>query len=288
MLDSSPKKILVAVETAACDAALEFAAVEARSRRCGVRLVHVMQPVLQVGHQLLDDAAAKLDRLLVDDDLPVSTQLCQGAVVQALLAESIDACLVVVQHRGMGAEGATPLMSVTKSVAAHAHAPVVAVPSLWVHHPDVAPVLSVGVENATVSSEVVRVALEEAERSGARLRLVHGLGVAPSADPDLGEAEADVEAEYADLVGRRPGVLTEVMVAEERPVQLLLEEADVATMLVVGRHHPRLPGSSHLGSVARTVLRWSPVPVMVVDPVLPDGPPDGPVAASTGLSLAQL
>jgi len=283
MLDSTPKQILVAVETAACDAALELAAVEARSRRCGVRLVHVMQPVLAGGYRLLDDVAARLERLLGDDDLPVSTEVCQGAVVPTLVSESIDACLVVVQHRGMGAEGATPMLSVTNGVAARAHAPVIAVPSLWVHQPDVAPVLSVGVENAAVSHEVVRVAIDEAERRGARLRLVHGLGVSPSADADLTEAEADVSAEYAGLTDRRPGVLTEVLVAEARPVQLLLDQADRATMLVVGRRHPRLPVAAHLGSVARTVLRWSPVPVMVVDPVLPDGP----AASSNRLSLAQ-
>lgn len=281
MSDSSPKQILVAVDTAACDAALELAAVEARNRRCGVHLVHVMEPVLREGQQLLDDVAAKL-RDLVGDDLPVSTQVCEGAVVPTLVAESLDACLVVVQHRGMGTEGATPTLSVTNGVAARAHAPVIAVPSLWVHHPDVAPVLCVGVDDVRASGEVVRVALDEAGRSGARLRLVHGLGVSPSADADLAGAGAELAAEFACLTDERPNVPIEVVVAEVRPVQLLLEQADEASMLVVGRHHPRLPVAPHLGSVARTVLRWSPVPVVVVDPVLPDGP----VAPATRLSLA--
>lgn len=307
MRDNRPRNILVAVETAACDAALELAAVEARARRCGVHLAHVMHPVVagshgvdplpllvgdlnRLGHQVLDDAAAKLEHLLIEDgDLPVSTELLHGAVVLTLVAESINACLVVVQHRGMGPEGATPVLSVTNGVAARAHAPVVAVPSLWCHDAGSAPVLSVGVEDRLASLEVVRVALQVAERDGARVRLVHAVRAAPSLDPELaGEGAArlgeQLSAEFADLLAQQPRVAHDALVAKGSPAELLLQQAESSTMLVVGRRHPRLPVASHLGPVAKSVLRWSPVPVLVVDPVAPNRP----AAASTRLSFARV
>lgn len=297
MLDSRPRKILLAVESAACDAALEFAAAEARSRRCSVHLMHVGHPTVagspgtdtlaslsgelrRLGRKLLDDAAAKLEPLLIDaDDLTVSTELCHGAVVPTLVAESGHACLVVVQHRGMGADGATPVLSVTNGVAARAHAPVVAVPSLWGYDPERAPIITVGVEGSLVSGQVVGVAVDEAHRNGARVRLVHAVTGKRSAEADLtrGESwrlEAELAAEFADVLARRPDVPVEVLITQGSPAERLLEQADASTMLVVGRRHPRLPISSHLGPVARTVLRWSPVPVLVVDPVLPSGPVD--------------
>ena len=297
MWDMTPKKILVAVESAECDAALQLAAAEARKRRCGVHLIHVNQPTLasaaapdtmavvsgqlqRVGTTVLGDASAKLEHLLIDDDdLTVSTELCHGAVVPTLVAESIHACIVIMQHRGMGVNGDTTVMSIVHGVATRAHVPVMAVPSTWRFDPGIVPAITVGIEDFTATAQVVRVALAEADRSDARLRLVHAYTPMHTGDANLDRVAARQESRrlelelttaYADLLGGFPEVPTEIVAVPGRPAEAMLAQAKGSTLLVVGRRHPRLPIVSHLGPVARAILRWSPIPVMVVDPVAPD------------------
>ena len=126
MWDTTPRKVLVAVETASSDAVLAYAAQEARRRRCGVHLVHVIGPVTGGGQSLdslvvlngmlhhrgrsvLAEAAHQLEDLLLDDDeLTVSTELGHGLVVPTLVEASAHACLVLLQHRGMGSGGGDP------------------------------------------------------------------------------------------------------------------------------------------------------------------------------------
>lgn len=298
MWDMTPRKILVAVESADCDAALELAASKARRRGCGVHLIHVNQPAFgsaaaadavvlladqmqRIGTTVLNESGAKLEQLLIDDDeLTVSTELCHGPVVPTLVAESVHACLVIMQHRGMGPEGGTAVMSIVNGVAARAHAPVIAVPSFWRPDPEVEAVVSVGVENISISAEVVRVALEDGARSAAQLRLVHAFTPTETGDANLNRVAAQQEARkfereladaYADLLDSSPEVLTGIVAVPARPADTLLEQAKASTLLVVGRRHPRLPIVSHLGPVTRAILRWSPIPVMVVDPVTPEG-----------------
>src|SRR5687767_9984163 len=58
--------------------------------------------------------------------------------------------------------------------------------------------------------------------------------------------------------------------SHDLPADALLGLADDSAVVVVGRRHPRTPLPSHIGPVTRAVLRWSPVPVLVVDPVASD------------------
>lgn len=295
MWDMTPAKILVAVESADCDAALGLAAAEARKRHCGVHLIHVNQPTYggagaldtmvvvtgqlqRVGAMVLADASAKLEHLLIDDDLTVSTELCHGAVVPTLVAESIHACVVIMQHRGVAPEGDLRVMSIVHGVATRAYVPVIAVPSTWRPRAEAVPVISVGVEDVSTSAQVVRVALEEADRSDARLRLVHAHPPLRTGDATLDHMathreslriKGQLAAQYADLLGGFPGVATDIVVATGSPTEVLLDQAQHSAMLVVGRRHPGLPTVSHLGPVARATLRWSPIPVMIADPVAP-------------------
>ena len=61
----------------------------------------------------------------------------------------------------------------------------------------------------------------------------------------------------------------EVMVGPAAPV--LLESSARADLLVVGRHHQRHTVDTCLGAVPAELLRWSRVPVLVVDPAEPPG-----------------
>lgn len=192
MWETFPREVLVAVDSAEYDAVLQYAADEARRRRCGIHLVHVVPLVKdggpdpgrssraindilhRVGTTILSDAAAKLERELRDDNLRVSTELCRGSVVPSLVAESIHGCLLVIQRRCTGADRDNPAASGTDGLAARAHAPVVSVPADWTPPPPtLVSVVTVGVQDPDTSAEVVRAALEHADRADARLRLAH-------------------------------------------------------------------------------------------------------------------
>jgi nucleotide-binding universal stress UspA family protein len=274
MWDIKPRRILVAVEDSECDAAMEYAVREAKLRRCGVHLIHVvplvvgrgngLDPLVVIngqlhyqGRKILGDAATKFEHLLSDEDLSVSTELCHGHVVATLVEESAHASLVVVQHRGMGPAGHTPVLSVTTGVAARSHVPVVAVPASW-QPPgaDVPPIVTVGVDDDGETARLIRVAAEQAERLGARLRVLH----------------AGEDLELPDVLDGFPELPVEFVVSPGEPDEVLLDRAADTSLFVLGRRHPRLPLGQHLGPVVRTVLRRSPVPVMVVDPGSHDFP----------------
>ena len=249
MWDFEPPRILVAVEKDDSGAALAYAAREARTRRCGVHVVHVVPVVAggrtapetlamingelhDRGRRITGDAAAALTRLIEDDDLPISTEICRGPVVPTLVQRSEHAVLVVLQHRGMGPDGLVPGLSVTTGVTGYARAPVVAVPDEWTVPEAGAGSVTVLLGGEEDNARLVETAAEEAVRLGTGLTLVH-------------------QESAAELMARVP---------------------DTA-LFVVGRR--RLPSGSggHLDQLAHTLLRRSPVPVMVVDY---DGDSDDP------------
>jgi len=291
MWDMRPRRTLVAVELADCEAALQYAARDARRRRCGVYLVHVA-PLLygglsvsesprmwndephRIGTDVLSETARALRDLVLDDHLPVSTELCHGDVVPSLVTESSHACLVVVQHRGLGPDAASDGPSVTSAVAARAHAPVVAIPAGWRPPTQLrTPVVTVGVEDVESFTEVVRIALEEAIRADARLNLVHSYD--SRRDGRYGGRFAAyasarrVHSKLSHSFVEHPEIRVEITISRDPPADALLGLADESDV-VVGRGHPRPSLPSYLGPVTRAVLRWSPVPVLVVDPVAPD------------------
>jgi nucleotide-binding universal stress UspA family protein len=297
MWDTPEKHVVVGVEDAACDAALRVAAAEARRHRCGIQLVHVVTPVYvgpselgeltsialgirRAGEVVLSKARHRLVRLLGEDAgaISVSTELCHSSVVPALVATGPHAHVLVLQHRGMGPGGHTRRRSVTLGVAARAPMPVLAVPDTWRAEPSAETlVVTVGVVDPAVSSSVVRAALREADRMGARVRLVHAAGL-PAADEarlDKGSArpaaalrrrERELESGFVQACGERPHVPVEIEVVPQTPEVALIERARGSSLLVVGRHHSRMPLAPRLGHVVRAVLRRSSCPVLVVEP----------------------
>jgi nucleotide-binding universal stress UspA family protein len=297
MWDTPAKKVVVGVEDADCDAALRVAAAEARGRRCGIHLVHVVTPVYvgppelseltsialgirRAGEAVLAEARHRLVRLLGEDAgaISVSTELCHSSVVPALVAAGAHAHVLVLMHRGMGPGGHTRRLSVTLGVAARARVPVLAVPDTWAAEPSAETLtVTVGVVDPTASSGVVRAAVREADRMGARVRLVHAAGL-PQADEgrlDEGSAETaaalrrlarEFEAGFVQACRERPHVPVEVEVVPQTPEVALIERAWGSSLLVVGRHHSRLPLAPRLGHVVRAVLRRASCPVLVIEP----------------------
>ena len=144
------------------------------------------------------------------------------------------------------------------------------------------PVVTVGVGDLRRAPLVVEAAVQAADRADARVRVVHAWGERggpdPVAHPDAADQESrrrydEIAQAFVDLLSSRPEVPVDIVVVLAPTVETLLDQAVTSTLLVVGRRHPSSPISAHLGPIARVVLRWSPAPVMVVDPVQvgPDG-----------------
>jgi nucleotide-binding universal stress UspA family protein len=305
MWDMNPRKILVGVEDTGCEAALRYAAAEALRRGCGVHLVHVAGPgahedvvllegeLRRLGEAVLAEAAHRTEHLLLesakdDEPPPVSTEVSHGTVVASLAGLSAHACLVVLQHHGMGPTGETPTLSVTTGVAARADCPVVAVPAGW-QVSSLNGAVVVGVDVAAPSVPLVEAALKEAARRGARLRVVHAWR--PDRDKSRvtnEEHRALLALRLADIVAEARPVAPDVqveVVLEPGPIgHVLREQATDADLVVVGRHHRRRVIGAPLGRTARELLRWSEAPVLVVGPA--HGGASTDPAPTTGTTVA--
>ena len=294
MLETTPRKVMVGVTTEEdVSAAVEFAVSEARRRRVGVHLVHVVHPVLispdgvpitveeravrKLGREALDATAKAIERQL--DEQPVTTELARGTTAGALVSAAEHAGVVVLQHQRMGqGRHLVPTLSTTTPVAALASAPVVAVPAGWTDSCD-SPVITVGVADPQQSAEVVRAALDEARLWGATLRILRAWHYSDAYDdlifttPDQDEVEKrNLMQALTPLLSTYPDVAIDIAVRHARAADALVDESGRSSLIVVGRHRHAIPLGPHLGSVVRAVLRHATCPVMVVDPVAPRTP----------------
>jgi nucleotide-binding universal stress UspA family protein len=285
--DLFPRKVVVGVETAGCLPALRAAALEATRRRCGVHLLHVIEPVRasharieeleqvaaelrHAGLAVVEDAAHALEPL-VPDDLVVSTELCHGAVVPSLVEASAHACLLVLHQRGKQHR----LLSTIQAVVAQEQCPVLVVPpDPPQEDPAHAPCVVAGVDDARRSGRLVEAALAEAARRQARLRLVHGLTARDERIEDLDAAAQRawlrlrhrmLEDELGDLCRGRPDVDVDVEIVPRAPAAALVAPAQGADVIVVGRGHGERAFARRPGRVTTEVLRHATCPVLVVD-----------------------
>ena len=206
----------------------------------------------------------------------VSSRTAHGAAVHRLVEASEDARLVVLERRDLSRVRRAVTRSTTSGVAARAHVPVVVVPPRWTPEAADGGPVTVAVDDAASASPVLRAALDQARTAGTVLRVVHAwwfptayedLSVDPVAAAEWTErARHEIEEALAGPRAEYPDVPVEIDVSHGRPADLLLEHARHSALLVVGRHDPMVPLGSHLGPVARTVLREAACPVLVVAP----------------------
>lgn len=289
-IQSQTQRIVVAVGTGDVTALLEFAAREAVAGGSALHLVHVvrMPPNLPESYAVAYEAAKDYGaRVLaravaaatarVDGAVAVTSELVtHGSPVGVLTERSSNARMVVLQHRQLTGARRMTSASTTNGVAARAHAPVVAVPESWAGpSEDLGPVV-VAVKEPGRSREILRAAFEVAARRGTGVRVIHAWWLAngydgvvvddamrrEEKDRFVAEATPELEALRADY----PGVPTSIVVIHAPAALALTDAAESAGLLVLGRRRIALAIGSHLGSVARTVIRQSPVPVMVVEP----------------------
>jgi nucleotide-binding universal stress UspA family protein len=228
---------------------------------------------------LRNEASTLLDRIAdrTRRDHPyleITTRLIQGAPVNALRDESVDAALTVVGAKESSRVAGAILGSVASAIAAVNPAPVAVV------HPDhpvpgSGPVV-VGVDGSGGSSAAVGFAFAEAAVRNTALLAVHAWnqtlakdsipGYPSLLDPTaIGQEEAAVLSET--LAGWRekyPDVVVTPEVHRGRAASVLLELCRPASMVVVGRRPRGEIQALVMGSTSRSLTAHSPCPVVIV------------------------
>ncbi|WP_166390110.1 universal stress protein [Nocardioides ochotonae] len=287
--DPSPKILLPVDGVDDHGPGVAFATQEARRRGAGIHVVHVVPPAFpglpitsEVGldgqeMQLLGNAAVEhateaVRETLDGADVPVTGEVLHGRVVPTLVEASRDVDLVVLVRRSPRPTPVLSAMSVVHGVAARGHSAVAVVPREWGADRPAAPVV-VGVEGAEESEELVRAVLERTREPDDVVELVHAWWYSDAFDNltfagEAGEQETQrqrerLESELGPLLADFPHVDTPLVIVHARPAEALIAASEDARVVVVGRHHPRLPLGSHLGPVTRVVLRESACPVII-------------------------
>ncbi len=280
--------IVVGVGPEEVESALAFAAEEAIRARCGLHLVHAVHvsppgpenalltavDVEKWGREVLDLAVKRAEDL-VNGAVPVTHELHRGAPVHVLVEAGRSARMVVLEHRHLSRLSRIVNRTVAGGVAARLPVPVVAVPSGWTPT-DGPKVVVAGVGVPERSDEVLRTAVAEAHASGASLKVVHAWSwpaydaEAPSYNDERqrwsDRSRAEVRAALDRLGDESVAMEADVEVHPGRVIEAILGTSEGADLLVIGRHDPLVPVGSHIGPVARAVLREAACPVLLANP----------------------
>jgi nucleotide-binding universal stress UspA family protein len=287
------RPVLVGVDgSVSAQGALAWAAAEASSRRCPLRIVHTFRwPT--IGSPLdmsfvgepnlgLESAAewvlteARAHAREVAPDIRVLADLFVGPAAPTLLSEAQDADLLVVGSRGVGGFRGLLVGSVSATVAAHAPCPVVVV------HPHgngtafpASPIgrIVVGVDGSEISTAAIRFAFQQAARRHIGIIAVH------AAMPTRQHPSLRVPAEIVDQIERHlfaeameskrvlfPAIDVQTKLVHGHAAQALIESSAGAELVVVGSHGRGGFAGMLLGSVSQAVLQHAACPVAVVRP----------------------
>ena len=218
-----------------------------------------------------DDATRRGAEWVLDSGLrmtgadDVRPMLIEGPAARMLCENSQDSDMVVIGSRGLGGLSGLLLGSVSLQVAAHASAPVVVVRGHWRPAGAFAPgPVVVGADGSAVSDAALAFAGEEAALRRARLVAVCALSDAPG---DLGAAhhiEADFEQSLTIWEKEHPEVAVERQVTTRSARSALLDAAQDAQLLVIGRRGRGGIPDMRLGSVSHALLWHASCPVAVV------------------------
>ena len=280
--------VLVGVGPFEMEAALRFGAEEAVRAGCALHLVHAL-PVVPSGPETVLVTSEGLEKFgrealaiaeeraedFVAGRVPIVKELRRGAPVHGLVHAARGARMVVLEHRHLSRMSRLVNRTIAGGVAAHTRVPVVAVPTGW-SAPSGPRVVVAGVDVPKRSAEVLRAATAAARAREASLRVVHAWslpdpyeGVAVDAEEIRSwttRSRAEILAALDELGDLSVAIDADVQVRRGRPVEVVVAAAEGADLLVIGRHDPLLPAGSHIGAVARGVLREATCPVLLAAP----------------------
>jgi nucleotide-binding universal stress UspA family protein len=224
-------------------------------------------------HDMLADARDRVRHLVAEETVDLVT--VAGDPVDALLAQAADARLLVVGKRGLGGFARLMVGSTSIALAGRSPVPVAIVPDLWTPDLHTARPVVVGIDPAKADHHPIDVAFRRARRLGVTLIAVHGWEAPPLHSWDVATTAGAVsEAEHVALAGfdavlatwtaRYPDVPVRPMRARQHPAAAILDAAEEAQVIVLGRHPEGVFGGFAFGSVARTVLHYAERPVIAV------------------------
>ncbi|GAA5134835.1 universal stress protein [Pseudonocardia adelaidensis] len=282
--------VVVAVDHAgSADDAVDWAAAEAATRGCPLRIVHVVHPMLPadpygVGSPFdsLHAALAAAESVLsegvarargVVSDIELTARLVCGSAVGILLDEAVRAQLLVLGNRERSGLRARLARSVSVHVAAHASCPVVVIRPARAEDGSGPPRVVVGVDGASTRSPALGFAFQAARQRGVPLAAVHAWSPDPPADLEAvhcaSTAAEAIERRALERALHRwhaqyPDVPVVTRLVRDDPARAVTAESHGAALVVVGsRGRRRLTGTVR-GSVSRSVLRHARCPIAIV------------------------
>ncbi|WP_329303099.1 universal stress protein [Streptomyces sp. NBC_00659] len=261
--------------------ALDWAAAEAVRHGTGLRVLYAV-PDRDEAAPVLGNAVSRTRAR--HPELPVEAIATEESAAHALARESADAVLTVVGTRGLGALTGPAFGSVSLRLAALAQGPLLVVRG---DHPcDDGQDVVLGLADDT-DVPAAEYAFQEAERRGARLRVLHSWShrhitpelpsLIPTCGPgqehkvrearEAGAEEAVPRYALTQLRDRHPGVIVETRTVRAAPADELLTATRKAAVVVIGAHRRTGVLGPRLGPVAHTLLRRAHCPVVVVPQV---------------------
>ncbi|MEU1202312.1 universal stress protein [Streptomyces sp. NPDC005813] len=256
--------------------ALDLAADEAARRGTALRVVYAVSDRDEAGPVLAAACARVHGRY---PTLTVVVTAAEGDAVRELTRESADAALTVVGTRGLGGFAGLVLGAVSPRLAAHTHGPLLVVRGDRAQDADHRDVL-LGLES-DVDTATALYALQEAERRGARLRILHAWthrhtppelpSLIPATSPSrqrmaLHERSEEAVSRFAvsGIREEHPGVEVESRTVRTAPAHALVEATRGAAVVVIGSRRPGGRHGARLGPVAHALLHRSHCPVLLV------------------------
>jgi len=232
----------------------------------------VYQPHREKARKIVADAIKVVEDSVQKGNRPeIDSELLFAAPVPTLIDLSKEVHMVVVGCRGQNALQRTLLGSVSTALIHHAHCPVAVI------H-DEAPVLLgpsqlpvvVGIDGSPASELAAAIAFDEASFRGVDLLAVHAwtdsdISRVLSGDwSALQSRAAEILAErLAGWQERYPDVTVHRRLVFDRAALHLLDESELAQLVVVGSHGRGGFAGMLLGSVSTAVVHAARIPVIV-------------------------
>lgn len=284
--EGTHEPIVVAVDGSERNrSAVAWAAHEAAAHGCEMKLVTALPDyVIPTPHfsvhtedQEVLDMLAEVRRE-VRDILPeesVGTVAVAGAPVDVMLDQAKNARLLVVGKRGLGTFTRLIVGSTSIALAGRSPVPVGIVPDEWDQREHQGRQIVLGIDPYKADREPIQLAFRRASRLGVPLVAVHGWETPSVYSWDAATMAAEItELEQASLTRfdgivaawreHYPDVVVRPMRAHMHPAAAILEAADEAQLIVLGRHPAGMFGGFAFGSVARAVLHYAECPVVAV------------------------
>jgi nucleotide-binding universal stress UspA family protein len=273
---------------------LDWAAAEAATRGCPLRLLHVMPPApptdpygflvtdVEALVGLRTDAERRLRHALcrarsVAPEIEVTARLAQGPIIPVLIDRARGAAMLVL-GRGLRAERGLLRRSVSARVSSRAGCPVVVVGPSPASASGSPPRVVVGIDSAASCAGAVGFAFAAARQRGIPLVAVQAWSPEPPADLEpMGAptAMAEMQARRTLDEALEPwrtayrDVAVHTAVVRGDPARVLRAQSRGAALLVVGTRGRGALQRTVFGSVSRTLLDQADCPLAIIHRGIP-------------------